>query len=285
MLDRNGVIENRSFIEKHGENEYKYKCEILVGKFLATDFKIKLRDRQLIIEALQETPVTKTSKQFDLENFYYDKDENCTLGYLGKHVERFVRDLDVPNFVDLDSLSCYLETYQDFQNVLIIEGIVERSHIVSTGESSIVSTLAASKNQDTLNRSAKKDLPLNSSSISSSKIFASNQKVIFWWLYYNLIDWLIRIYILKFKNASNRVTSDTFLKYKFDLGDFESKDIEITIRDRTLLNVTAERSLIDERTGQLTREYFNHDIQLPRNAEIYNIKNCFDENDGMQIIQ
>lgn len=96
---------------------------------------------------------------------------------------------------------------------------------------------------------------------------------------------MIRIIILKLQNASNRVTSDTFLKYKFDLSNFESKDIEITIRDRTLLNVTAERTLIDEGTGQLTKEYFNHDIQLPSNAEIYNIKNCFDENDGMHIIQ
>lgn len=187
MLDRNDIIEHRSFIEKHGGKEYKYKCEFLVGKFESTDFKIKLCDRRLIIEALHETPVTKTSKQFDLENFYYENDENDTLRYLGKHIERFVRDLDMPNFVDLDSLSCYLETYQDFQNVLIIEGIVERSHIVSTDESSTASTLAAPKNQVTY-RSAKKDLPIDSSSMSSSKIFASNQKVIFWGVLLQLIS-------------------------------------------------------------------------------------------------
>ena len=76
------------------------------------------------------------------------------------------------------------------------------------------------------------------------------------------------------------MTSDTFLKYKFDLSDFEAKNIEITVRDRTVLNVSAVRTVIDETSGQPISEYFNHDIKLPDQAEIQNIKNCFDESDG-----
>lgn len=76
------------------------------------------------------------------------------------------------------------------------------------------------------------------------------------------------------------MTSDTFLKYRFDLSDFDAKDIQITIRERSVLNVSAVRTVIDRASGKPVSEHFNHDIQLPDHVEIQNIKNCFDENDG-----
>ena len=77
------------------------------------------------------------------------------------------------------------------------------------------------------------------------------------------------------------MSSDTFMKYKFDLSDFDAKDIQITIRDKSVLNVSAVRNVTDSKTGKPMLEKFTHDIQLPDNVEIHNIKNCFDENDGI----
>lgn len=195
MLDRTDTIEHRSYIEKCADNEFKYKCEFLVGKFAPTDFKIKLKGSQLVVEAIHETPVEKkTPQQLNQENFYYDNDDTYTLAaedttsYLGKQTEKFVRELDMPAFVDLDSLSCYLETYEDFQNVLVVEGLVQRQYQVAGDADTYVGSTAnipasvtttVAKNPQVLSsRNAKKDLRIESSStLSSSKIYGSNQNV------------------------------------------------------------------------------------------------------------
>lgn len=86
-------------------------------------------------------------------------------------------------------------------------------------------------------------------------------------------------------NPIDQLSSDTYLKYKFDLSDFDSNNISITIRDKTILNVSAVRTLFDSATGKHTQDYFDHNINLPENVEIHNIKNCFDENDGLLRIE
>jgi hypothetical protein len=183
MLDRTDTIEHRSYIEKSSEtDEFKYKCEFLVGKFAPTDFKIKLKGGILQIEAIHETQLNP--HKYALENFYYDNDEtylNESGSYLRKETDRFVRELRVPHFVDLDSLTCYLETYEDFQNVLVVEGHVDKrsdfdrtfiatdvnnntkisttSNIHDDDESSTLSPIMNSSHQfSSLNRSGKNDL-------------------------------------------------------------------------------------------------------------------------------
>lgn len=132
-------IEHRTYIEKCDSSEeddsnlFKYKCEFLVGKFGPNDFKIKLRQNNLIVEATREIHNKKSPHQFDLDNFYYDNDQtylntNDDDNYFDmRETESFGREVSVPNFVDLNSLSCYLETYEDFQNVLVVEGFVNKA--------------------------------------------------------------------------------------------------------------------------------------------------------------
>lgn len=175
--DRSDTIQHRSYIEKSsdGSSDFKYKCEFLVGHFAPNDFKIKLRGSQLTVEATHQTGPEKTPQQLDLENFYYDNDATYALGSLGKKSEKFVREIEVPKFVDTDSLICYLETYEDFQNVLVVEGAVDRRYV--DADPTLLAPVAKNP-QVASSRNAKNDLRIESSStMSSSKIYASNPNV------------------------------------------------------------------------------------------------------------
>jgi len=77
----------------------------------------------------------------------------------------------------------------------------------------------------------------------------------------------------------SRFKSKGFLRYKFDLKEYDSDDITISVRDRKVLEVLAKKQEIDS-NGLSNTNQFKHEISLPDNVELHKIKNCFDENDG-----
>lgn len=97
-------LKHNSYIEKCDQTGLlKYKCEFLVSDRLkAENFKLKLINEKLNIEI---------DKRVETENF--------------REVENFRREINVPPFVDTQTLSCFLETYENDKNLLIIEAYLK----------------------------------------------------------------------------------------------------------------------------------------------------------------
>ena len=82
----------------------------------------------------------------------------------------------------------------------------------------------------------------------------------------------------------NGAHSDECLKYRFDLQNVESKNISITIKEKSTLEIRAFKNVVDS-NGHKSIKEFNHEINLPEDVEIFNIKNCFDEEEGVLRIE
>ena len=76
---------------------------------------------------------------------------------------------------------------------------------------------------------------------------------------------------------------DSSLCYKFDLKDFDSKNISITVKSNNVLCIHARKQIVDV-NGHKNAQEFRHEIQLPPNALIRDITNCFDEATGCMTI-
>ena len=84
--------------------------------------------------------------------------------------------------------------------------------------------------------------------------------------------------------SNDEINANECLKYKFDLKDVDSKNISITIKNKTVLELKAYRDSVGV-DGQRHVKEFNHEIALPNDIEIFNIKNCYDEEDGILRIE
>ncbi|RNA40427.1 heat shock beta-11-like [Brachionus plicatilis] len=93
-------LKHNSFIEKCDQTGLlKYKWEFVVSDRLKADnFRLKLINDKLNIEI---------DKRVETENF--------------REVENFRREITVPAFVDTQTLTCFLETYENDKNLLIVE--------------------------------------------------------------------------------------------------------------------------------------------------------------------
>lgn len=192
-----------SYIEKCVQTGLlRYKCEFLVSDRLKADnFKLKLINDKLNIEI---------DKRVETESF--------------REVENFRREINVPSFVDTQTLSCFLETYENEQNLLIIEALLKPDcNVVQTGSS--------------LRHKIK---PIN--------------------------------------------TNNGFLNYKFDLSDYDPKNISISVKNKSVLIVNAFKKIYDSNGKPIIQE-FNHEISLPEKVEFHNIRNCLDESDGVLRIE
>jgi hypothetical protein len=90
--------------------------------------------------------------------------------------------------------------------------------------------------------------------------------------------------IMNNQDQQHQQHSDECLKYRFDLQNVESKNISITIREKSILEIRAFKDVLDVNGNKSTKE-FNHEINLPDDVEIFNIKNCFDEEEGILRIE
>ena len=81
-----------------------------------------------------------------------------------------------------------------------------------------------------------------------------------------------------------KMHTDECLKYKFDLKDVESKNISMTIKNKNTLEIRAFKKVVDA-NGHANVKEINHEINLPEDVEIFNIKNCFDEEEGILKIE
>lgn len=201
------VFKHKSYIDTNQNGDLKYKCEFPVANFKADQFKLKLNGTKLTIEAVNQT-------------YSPNLKEN----------EYFKREINVPEFVDKETLSCFLESYDNLRNILIIEASIKE----------------------------------NSSLIDKRK---------------NL-----RTEIKKENVKQDYSIGSGYLKYKFDLSDYEPKNISISVRNKTVLQINAFKKIYDSNLKPIIQE-FNHEIKLPENIEFHNIKNCFDESDGMLRIE
>jgi hypothetical protein len=308
QLHRN--LEHKCYIEKT-DLGYVYKCEFLVGKFQPTEFKIKLKENNLEVEASREMvragdfPQTSLSSiDNNTSSVYYDNNRysNNTavadgadganrFNFLNfKEIESFKREITVPNFVDLDSLSCYLETYENFQNVLVVEGLIQKKFQLDeffeqqqqqqqqqdgeqTGREYAGDRITISDEpKPVINKSPTQCSSSSSSSSSRSSCNSGTKR-------YGGGSGVVNE-----AKLDSSITNSGYLKYKFDLAEFDSNNITITVRNKTILNVNAFKFVYDS-NGRKQIEQFNHDINLPENVQIHNIKNCFDENDGILRIE
>lgn len=183
------------------------------------------------------------------------KPENTTNNIISnvKEYEEFKREINLPECVETETLVCYLEVYEDNQNFLFIEGQINETTSPDLVESLASQTEAKPKpvvGKPRLNRCSK-------------KVFKS-------------IDDDSR----RVENYSNNAC----LKYKFELREFDSDNISISIRNKNLLCVHAYESYVDE-DGQPAVKEFNQEINLPSNIELCNIRNCFDETLGILKIE
>jgi len=170
------------------------------------------------------------------------KPDNTTKNIVSniKEYEEFKREINLPECVQTDSLVCYLEVYEDNENYLFIEGLLKQ-----TTSPALVECLLSQTKPKPKPAVGKPNL-----SNCSKKVFKSiddeNRRVV---------------------NCS----SNACLKYKFELGDFDSDNINISIRNKNVLCVNAYERYIGA-DGQPAVREFNQEINLPSNIELCNIR-------------
>jgi HSP20 family molecular chaperone IbpA len=235
---RNG-LDHRVFIEKTNDNNYKYKLKILVGNFVPADFKLKLKGNTLFVTAIREN-LTHTNNQYSLQSNL-------------KEIEEFKREINLPDFVLLDSVICYLEVYEDDQNFLYIEAEINE-----------VLDNSAFRSRKSLFNSSSNKSKLNNYTNLNSKTYKSIDQI-------------------NEKLVENYSTNGC-LKYKFELKEFDSKNVSISIKNKNILVVYAFTTYLDLNGRPAIRE-FHQEIQLPDNIELRNIRNCFDESLGVLRIE
>ncbi len=157
-----------------------------------------------------------------------------------KEYEEFKREVNLPECVRTDTLVCYLEVYEDNQNYLFVEGLVKE-----TTSPGLVECLLSQAEVKPRPEACKPKL-----NKCSKKVFKS-------------ID-----------DDSRRVencSSNACLKYKFELRDFDSDNISISIRNKNVLCVHAYEKFV-EADGEPNVREFNQEINLPSNIELCNIR-------------
>jgi HSP20 family molecular chaperone IbpA len=235
-------LKHRTFIEKLIDDKeriyYKFKCEFLVDNFRPNEIRLKLDGSKLVVDA------TKQIKSFKSESSLNDLANFSNNTPLIRETENFKREIALPSFLNLKTLTSYLETYQKDENVLVIEAYVDE-------KSDLFKTLGNNK-------------PSNSSyEIRPPPLIKPRTSV--------------------HKPSPN---NGEFLKFKFDLKGYESANINLSIRKKSILHISAFKTILDDRTNELRKtDVFNHEIDLPPNVEIHNIKNCFDESEGILRIE
>lgn len=231
-------LDHSILIEKIG-NQFKYILKISVGPFVPTNFKLKLKNKSLLIKATREL----VKSQHKQENEYVSN---------LREFEEFKREINLPDFVLTNTLTCYLEVYEDSNNYLFVEGLIDEStssnvlnsYIKARNESQKEATNAPSKAKLSNQIRTK----LEDCSTKNAKVFKSIDEI-------------------KEKRVENYSTSRC-LKYKFELRDFDSNNINISIRNKNILVVYAYDTYMDLSGKPAIRE-FNHEINLPKN-----IGNC-----------
>jgi len=245
-------LDHTVIIEKYTENQYKYKLKILVESFVPTDFKLKLKGKSLLVKATREANRTRN-----------ESDVNEVVSNV-KEYEEFKREINLPDFVINESLVCYLEVYEDNQNYLFIEGLIDENINLSSLKNFVQNKkrpLKSSNMKENMQKTQKHDFYL-------SKMKDSN-------VYNKVFKSIDEITDPRVENYS----SNGCLKYKFELRDFDSNNINISIRNRNILVVYAYDKYLDLNGKPAFRE-FNQEINLPNNIELCNIRNCFDETLG-----
>ena len=227
--------QHRAYLEKISDNEYVFKIELLLGAYKPSDIRIKLLGNDLVVQAQRKFSIQEHKARKNLVS-------NST------ESEFFEREVKLPDFIVLETLSCYLESYKDDDNVLIVEAALDKKFYDSLLEKQQKEILVQDKpHQNNTNRNTYSNNEPKSINRSTNG------------------------------SCSN---SNGYLKYKFDLKDYEADDINITIKNRTTLEIKAVREYKDN-NGQISMNQFYHEIELPENIELFNIKNCFDERTGV----
>ena len=178
-----------------------------------------------------------------------------------KEYEEFKRELTLPDFVLTNSIICYLEVYEDNQNFLYIEALVDDSADFNsmTHYQTKQQRQQSPGMQPYSRRSNCTNQSLRKRSTLDKKTFQS-------------IDQLNE------KRVEN-YSSNGCLKYKFELKEFESNNVSISIKNQNILVVYAFTTYLDL-NGKPALKEFNKEITLPDNIELCNIRNCFDESVG-----
>jgi HSP20 family molecular chaperone IbpA len=262
----------RTFIEKlideHNVVEFKFKTEFLADDFRPSEIKLKLNGSKLIVEAVKEL---KTFKSAGSLNAPPSNDASFFTNF--KESEKFKREIDLPGFLDLTTLSCYLETYERAESTLVVEAFIEKS-------SELYKQLYASSLSETesvANSSRSSAKPNTNNYHYDNKSFESKNP-----------DGLFELRqppeIKPRSSVKNTKQATEFLKFKFDLKGYDSNNISLSIKNRSALHIHAVRVATDSNSLKKNEE-FNHEINLPSNVEIFNIRNCFDESDGVLRIE
>jgi HSP20 family molecular chaperone IbpA len=260
----------RTFIEKlineHNVVEFKFKTEFLADDFRPSEIKLKLNGATLIVEAVKEL---KTFKSVGSLNIPTGNDASFFSNF--KESEKFKREIELPSFLDLATLSCYLETYQRVESTLVIETFIEKSselyrqlHAASLDETECSTETSSRSNNYYDNKS------FDSSSNQEDSLFELRLPP-----------------VIKPRSSTKpapKPSSAEYLKFKFDLKGYDSNNISLSIKNRSVLHIQAIR-VANDAHGQPRNEEFNHEINLPSNVEIFNIRNCFDESDGVLKIE
>ncbi len=233
-------LDHSVLIEKNGD-QFKYILKISVGPFVPTNFKLKLKNKSLLIKATREL-IKSTHK---IENDYVSN---------LREFEEFKREINLPDFVLTDTLTCYLEVYEDKKNYLFVEGLIDESTSL-TVLNSYIKIKNGSQKYATLSSKPKLSsqvrTKLDECSTKNTKVFKSIDKI-------------------KEKRVENYSTNRC-LKYKFELRDFDSDNINISIRNKNILIVYAYENYLDLNGKPAIRE-FSHEINLPNN--IGNFEKC-----------
>jgi hypothetical protein len=176
-----------------------------------------------------------------------------------KESEFFERTIELPHFVLLNTAHSYLEQYKNDQNILVIEAVVNEKF---KDQDNLLDFYSKHNKRKASNEKPKKS-PLNQSKFNTEQLIMNHQKQ---------------------PQPQQQQHSDECLKYRFDLQNVESKNISITIREKSILEIRAFKDVLDVNGNKSTKE-FNHEINLPDDVEIFNIKNCFDEEEGILRIE
>ena len=256
-------LRHKIFIEKIDDDEYKYKVEIEIGEFRPNDIKIKLKGKKLTINASRKT------EENDIETEVNETIKPNATNL--KEFEQFKREVELPDFLILETVNCFLETYEDSQSMLVIEALIDPNSDILKNESYLDQLKI--RDVDKEDEEPRPSILKNRSSSKPSLKKSSQNNLKQPKSFENLTE-----------NELNSDFNQVVLKYKFDLNEFDSKNISISIKNKNVLVVYAVRKCFNDK-GRIYNKEFNREIVLPESIEIYNIRNCFDEASGILRIE
>ena len=250
------VPSHRTYLEKIVDSqnrvEYKFKTEFLADDFRPNEIKLKLNGATLTVEAIKEIKTCKSANALNT----ISNDVSFFSNF--KESEKFKREIDLPPFLDLATLNCYLETYQRAESVLLIEALIDKcSELYRQLNETKCDSPTASEKERVFDIQSPPEIKPRSKMNGNCN---------------------------RSTTTAPAASNSEFLKFKFDLKGYDSNKIILSIRNKSGLHISASKHVVDS-NGELKQEQFEHEINLPGNAEIYNIRNCFDESDGVLRIE